>query len=63
MRVRRLAYSIDAFESGRNRRGCADRHADRRRPLREHVCFDAGDAIEAALGRFTPIDPRAARKA
>ena len=31
--------------------------------FRDHVCFDAGDAIEAALGRFTPIDPRAARKA
>ena len=31
--------------------------------FREDLCFDAGDAIEAALGRFTPIDPRAARKA
>ena len=31
--------------------------------FREDLCFDAGDAIEAALGRFTPIDPRAARMA
>jgi amidase len=29
--------------------------------FREDLCFDAGEAIEATLGTFTPIDPRAER--
>jgi amidase len=26
--------------------------------FREDLCLDAGEAIEARLGRITPIDPR-----
>jgi amidase len=29
--------------------------------FREDLCFDAGEAIEAAVGRLTPIDPRTTR--
>jgi amidase len=28
------------------------------RPFREDLCLDAAEAIERALGRITPIDPR-----
>jgi amidase len=28
------------------------------RRYREDICLDAGEVIEAHLGRFTPIDPR-----
>jgi amidase len=31
--------------------------------FREDLCFDAGEAIEAAVGVFTPIDPRSTRAA